>query len=99
LDIYALPSPLKSINKNDKSRSSLDEEKNYDIIILHTNDVLCGIMDYISYDGLILYKKQLQKKYNYVLTGDHIQGGTIGILSQDIDIIEIMNKKIMILPF
>ena len=66
-----------------------------DIIILHTNDVHCGIMDKIGYDGLMLYKKELQKKYKYVLTvdvGDHIQGGTIGLISKGEDIINIMNE-------
>ena len=94
LEIYTLPLPLKSANKKNKLRS-LDEEKSDDIVILHTNDVHCGIMDYIGYDGLMLYKKQLQKKYKYVLTvdiGDIFQGGTIGLLSQGMDIIEIMNK-------
>ena len=33
-----------------------------DIIILHTNDVHCGIMDKIGYDGLMLYKNELKKK-------------------------------------
>ena len=31
-----------------------------DIIILHTNDVHCAINDHIGYDGLNLYKKELQ---------------------------------------
>ena len=35
-----------------------------DIIILHTNDVHCGIMDKIGYDGLMLYKKELKKNIN-----------------------------------
>ena len=66
-----------------------------DIIILHTNDVHCGIMDKIGYDGLMLYKKELKKKYKHVLTvdvGDHIQGGTIGLISKGEDIINIMNE-------
>ena len=67
-----------------------------DIIILHTNDVHCGINEVIDYDdGLYLYKKELQRKYKHVLlvdAGDHIQGEAIGILSQGLDIIEIMNK-------
>lgn len=72
-----------------------EEEKSDDIIILHTNDVHCGITDNIGYDGLMLYKKELQRKYKYVLTvdaGDHIQGDIIGLLSKGIDIIKIMNK-------
>ena len=72
-----------------------EEEKSDDIIILHTNDVHCGITDNIGYDGLMLYKKELQRKYKYVLTvdaGDHIQGDIVGLLSKGIDIIKIMNK-------
>jgi len=80
----ALPEPVRNL-----------AELSDDIIILHTNDVHCGIMDKIGYDGLMLYKKELQKKYKYVLTvdvGDHIQGGTIGLISKGEDIISIMNE-------
>ena len=52
-------------------------------------------MDAIGYDGLSLYKKELKKKYKHVIlvdVGDHIQGGTIGLLSKGLDIIDIMNK-------
>ena len=72
-----------------------EEEKSDDIIILHTNDVHCAVNDNIGYDGLMLYKKELQRKYKNVLTvdaGDHIQGNIIGLLSKGIDIIRIMNK-------
>ena len=75
-----------------EENSIIDEE---DIIILHTNDVHCGLMDYIGYDGLMLYKRELLSKYKYVITvdaGDHIQGGAIGLLSKGLDIIDIMNK-------
>ena len=51
------------------------QEKSNDIVILHTNDVHCGVTDAIGYDGLMLLKKQLLKKYNYAITvdaGDHI---------------------------
>ena len=70
------------------------EELSEDIIIIHTNDVHCGLNDSIGYDGLMLYKKELQTKYKHVLTvdaGDHIQGGAIGLLSKGLDIIKIMN--------
>jgi len=43
----------------------------------------------------MLYKKELQKKYKYVLlvdVGDHIQGDIIILLSKGLDIITIMNK-------
>ena len=82
--------PLKN-----KKRDLADENKSNDIVILHTNDVHCGVTDTIGYDGLMLYKKQLQKKYNNVLlvdAGDHIQGGTIGLLTHGEAIIKIMNK-------
>ena len=71
------------------------QELSDDIIILHTNDVHCGITDYIGYDGLMLYKNELRKKYKHIITvdvGDHIQGGTIGLISKGEDIITIMNK-------
>ena len=66
-----------------------------DIIILHTNDVHCGVQDAIGYDGLMLYKKILQKRYDNVLlvdAGDHIQGGTMGLITNGMAIIDIMNK-------
>ena len=73
----------------------MQTEKSNDIIILHTNDVHCGVQDTIGYDGLMLYKKQLLKKYNNVMlvdAGDHIQGGTMGLITNGEAIIEIMNK-------
>ena len=81
---------------NSYSQRNLKEENELsdDIIILHTNDVHCGIMDTIGYDGLNLYKKELKTKYKHVLlvdAGDHIQGGAIGLLSKGKDIIDIMN--------
>ena len=71
------------------------DTKSEDIIILHTNDVHCGVQDQIGYDGLLFYKKQLQKKYKYVLTvdcGDHIQGSSLGLLTNGKAIIDIMNE-------
>ena len=73
----------------------MQTEKSNDIIILHTNDVHCGVQDTIGYDGLMLYKKQLVKKYNNVMlvdAGDHIQGGTMGLITNGEAIIDIMNK-------
>ena len=80
---------------NEKAKRTLQTEKSNDIIILHTNDVHCGVNDTIGYDGLMLYKKQLLKKYNNVMlvdAGDHIQGGTMGLITSGEAIIEIMNK-------
>lgn len=82
--------------KNEQEIIQLEKtELSDDIIILFTNDVHCGIIDYIGYDGLMLYKKELQNKYKHVITvdtGDHLQGGTIGLISKGKSIIEIMNK-------
>ena len=66
-----------------------------DIAIVHINDVHCGLNDSIGYDGFILYFNELKKKYKYVIkvdVGDHVQGGTLGSLSDGIAIIKIMNK-------
>ena len=96
--LFQLYSPKRNLKNPKKNKDlKLDEEENKsdDIIIIHTNDVHCGIMDSIGYDGLMLYKKELLKKYKYVLTvdvGDHIQGDVIGLLSKGLDIISIMNK-------
>ena len=90
-----------SNNKNSNysrilNKEILEEEINdKDIIILHTNDVHCSLTDNIGYDGLMLYKKELQKQFKNILTvdtGDHIQGNAYGYISKGIDIINIMNK-------
>ena len=39
-----------------------------DLIILHVNDVHCGINDTIGYDGFVLYRDELKKKYKYVIS-------------------------------
>ena len=73
----------------------LEESLSGDIIILHTNDVHCGVKDTIGYDGFMLYKKQLMKKYKNIITvdvGDHIQGAIIGLITNGEAIIDIMNK-------
>ena len=83
-----------SINSKRNLRVEEEEELSDDIIILHTNDVHCGVNDVIGYDGLNLYKKELKTKYKHVLlvdAGDNIQGGAIGLLSKGKDIINITN--------
>ena len=84
-----------NIRKSRNLKEIKEEELSEDIIILHTNDVHCGLMSNIGYDGLMLYKKELQKKYKYILTvdvGDHTQGDPLGLLSKGKEIINIMNK-------
>ena len=93
--IYSTKLNLRNSKENKFLGKNEEKDKSDDIIIIHTNDVHCGIMNSIGYDGLMLYKKELQEKYKYVLTidvGDHVQGDIIGLLSKGLDIIEIMNK-------
>ena len=63
-------------------------------VILHTNDVHVGFEDNIGYDGVALYKKELEKQYDHVLlidAGDAIQGAPIGAISKGAEIIKMMN--------
>ncbi len=65
-----------------------------DIVILYTNDVHCGVDDFIGYAGLEYYKHEMQKLTPYVTlvdAGDFAQGATMGTISQGKYIIEIMN--------
>ena len=71
------------------------QDSSDDIIILHLNDVHCGVNDTIGYDGFVLYRDELYKKYPNIISvdvGDHIQGGTLGSISEGSAIINIMNK-------
>ena len=101
INIYLSLKPFSKSNNLQRKKNDLrnllqeSSEKSDDIIILHTNDVHCGINDTIGYDGLQLYKNYLKTKYNHVIMvdgGDHVQGGAIGLLSKGMEIISIMNK-------
>ena len=95
LNLFLIFIILFSISLANSKRKLLEEKNNDDIVIIHTNDVHCGITDYIGYDGLMLFKKELLTKYEHVLlvdAGDQIQGGSISFLSRGMDIIKIMNK-------
>ena len=73
----------------------LQENLSDDIVILHVNDVHCGLNDKIGYDGFVLYRDEMKKKYKNVISvdvGDHIQGGSIGAISNGEAIIKLMNK-------
>ncbi len=68
------------------------EEK--DIIILHTNDIHCGVSDNLGIDKVAQYKKELQKKGHPVVlvdAGDAVQGTPLGKLSNGESIVSIMN--------
>ena len=64
-------------------------------VILHTNDIHVGFEDNIGYDGLALYKEELEELYDHVLlvdAGDAIQGAPIGAISKGAELIKIMNR-------
>ncbi|MBO6230618.1 MAG: bifunctional metallophosphatase/5'-nucleotidase [Ruminiclostridium sp.] len=71
-----------------------DGGKSDDIVILYTNDVHCGIDVNIGYDGLALYKREMQEQYENVLVvdaGDAIHGMPVGTLSKGAYITRLMN--------
>jgi len=71
------------------------EDQSNDIIIMHLNDVHCGVNDTIGYDGFVLYRDELKRNNPNVISvdvGDHVQGGTLGSISEGSAIIDIMNK-------
>jgi len=66
-----------------------------DLVVLYTNDVHCGVEDYIGYAGLSAYKDAIEEAGNYVLmvdSGDIIQGAPIGMMSEGSYLIDILNK-------
>lgn len=66
----------------------------HDIVILHTNDIHCGINDNIGFAGLAQIKKDaLARTPNVALVdaGDAIQGAPIGKLSRGLAVVSIMN--------
>ena len=66
----------------------------HDIVILHTNDIHCGINDNLGFSGLAQIKKdELARTPNVALVdaGDAIQGAPIGKLSDGLAVVNIMN--------
>ena len=77
-------SKKKHLKKTSKPERKLDDELSDDIVIIHLNDVHCAINNTIGYDGFVLYRDELKKKYKHVITadvGDHVQGGILGAIS------------------
>ena len=73
---------------------SAEKANTNDIVILYTNDVHCAIDQNIGYDGLMLYKREMQEKHKNVLlvdAGDAIQGMVTGTVSDGAYIIRLMN--------
>ena len=64
-----------------------------DVVILHTNDIHCGIEDNVGVARLSQYKKNLKKQGLAVLlvdAGDAVQGAPIGKLSTGESIVNVM---------
>lgn len=71
------------------------DEKTDDIVILHTNDVHCGVTDGLGYAGIAAYKADMEAAHKYVTLvdcGDAIQGETIGMISAGSYLVDIMNE-------
>lgn len=69
-------------------------EADSEVIVLYTNDVHCGIDDAVGYDGLMLYKREMQAQHDNVIlvdAGDAIQGGNVGTFSKGAYITGLMN--------
>ena len=97
IPLFYLIQTITSLPLNQKLKKILrkTDELSDDIVLIHLNDVHCGITDSIGYDGFVLYRRELQKKYKYVISvdvGDHIQGGAMGAISEGEAIIKIMNE-------
>ena len=100
-EVYSYKSEINNMyKKNIKIKQTKNitrklTEINEDIAIIHINDVHCAINNTIGYDGFVLYREELKKKYKNIITvdaGDFIEGGIVGLLSQGSAIVKIMNK-------
>lgn len=70
------------------------DRPDHDIVILHTNDVHCGVDDNIGYAGLAAFRSAMLEQTPYVAVvdcGDMIQGSAIGAISSGDAIVEMMN--------
>ena len=66
-----------------------------DAVILHTNDVHCGVAKNIHIAAVTQYKYDLQKENPEVIlvdAGDAVQGEPLGSLSRGAALIRIMNR-------
>ncbi len=65
-----------------------------DVVVLHTNDIHCGVEKNVGIARLSQYKKDLKKQGQTVLlvdAGDAVQGEPIGKLSKGESIVNILN--------
>jgi len=82
------------MNPGEDSDTGSDPSREVAAVILHTNDIHCGVADNIGYDGLVLYKKELEQRFEHVFLvdcGDAIQGAAIGTVSKGRAILQMMN--------
>ena len=92
---FAFQKEFLKLDIQDKNMRKLEDELSDDIVILHVNDVHCGLNDTVGYDGFVLYRDEMKKKYKNVIladVGDHVQGGSIGAISNGEAIIKLMNN-------
>ena len=69
--------------------------KSDDIVILHTNDIHCGVEDGLGLSGVAAYKADMEAANKYVTLvdcGDAVQGETVGMVSGGTYVIDMMNK-------
>ena len=74
-----------------------EAQEGNDIVILHTNDVHCGIEDGLTYAGVSAYVRAMEARYGaenvtLVDAGDAVQGGPIGTLTRGEYLVDIMNQ-------
>ena len=74
-----------------------EAQEGNDIVILHTNDVHCGIEDGLTYAGVSAYARAMEEQYGaenvtLVDAGDAVQGGPIGTLTRGEYLVDIMNQ-------
>lgn len=72
-----------------------ESKKREEIVILHTNDVHCGVDENIGYAGVSAYKKQIAAEGKPVFlidVGDEINGGFMGDITKGESIIRVMNE-------
>ena len=66
-----------------------------DIVILFTSDVHCAAEENIGYSGLAAYQRLVQEQTPYVTLvdcGDAVQGGYMGVISDGLYVVEMMNE-------
>lgn len=58
---FAFQKEFLKLDIKDKNLRKLEDELSDDIVILHVNDVHCGLNDTVGYDGFVLYRDEMKK--------------------------------------